>query len=291
MFKNKLKILIICVICLLSMLMSGYISVVTPLTSKAQVQLLETAEIIPVYRNGIRVLDGIKIGDTTYTQLRSFTNAVNKDVEINWNSRTHTATLTADGLRLTVTEGKQYMVANDRYLFIPDGAINHNGSILVPLRAMANVFGVEISWDEETSAVIINTENMQYIKSGKDFYVEDDLYWLSRLINSESGNQPLNGKIGVGNVVLNRVSDPSCPNTIYDVIFDNKYGVQFSVTENGTIHNNPNEESVIAAKLCLEGYNLVDNALYFVNPDIGVSSWFLKTRTFVATIAEHDFYA
>ena len=291
MFKNKTKILIICVICLLSMLMSGYVSLVTPLTSKAQSLLLETAEIIPVYRNGIRVLDAVKLGDTTYTHLRAFTNAVYKDVDINWDSRTQTATVTANGLHLSVTEGKQYMVANERYLYIPDGAINYNGSLLVPLRAMANVFGVEVSWDGEANAVILDTENVSFIKSGKSFYVENDLFWLSRLINSESGNQPLNGKIGVGNVVLNRLSDPTCPNTIYDVIFDNKYGVQFSVTTNGTIHDEPNEESVIAAKLCLEGYNLVDNALYFVNPDIGVSSWFLKTRTFVATIADHDFYA
>jgi N-acetylmuramoyl-L-alanine amidase len=95
----------------------------------------------------------------------------------------------------------------------------------------------------------------------------------------------------VGNVVLNRVADESCPDTIYDVIFDNKYGVQFSVTTNGTIYMDPSEESIIAAKICLEGYSVVGDSIYFVNPDIGVSSWFVNTRTFVKSIGDHDFYA
>src|SRR5699024_8602041 len=109
---------------------------------------------------------------------------------------------------------------------------------------------------------------------------EDDLYWLSRLINAEAGNQPLEGKIGVGNVVLNRVADPTCPDTIYDVIFDARYGVQFSVTETGAIYLEPNEESVIAAKICLEGYNVVEDSLFFLNPQISSKTWFEKNFTF-----------
>ena len=31
------------------------------------------------------------------------------------------------------------------------------------------------------------------------------LFWLSRVIYAESGNQPLDGKIAVGNVIMNRV--------------------------------------------------------------------------------------
>ena len=53
----------------------------------------------------------------------------------------------------------------------------------------------------------------------------------------------------------------------------------------------PPEECVIAAKLCLEGYDIVGGSLYFVNPDIGVSGWFRQTRTYVTSIGDHDFYA
>jgi N-acetylmuramoyl-L-alanine amidase len=132
---------------------------------------------------------------------------------------------------------------------------------------------------------------MSFIESGEEVYNEEDVYWLSRIINAESLNQPLEGKIAVGNVVLNRVADETCPDTIYDVIFDRKYGVQFSVITNGTIYMDPSEESIIAAKICLEGYSVVGDSIYFVNPDIGVSSWFVNTRTFVKSIGNHDFYA
>ncbi len=286
MTKNKLTILILCVVCLLSLVLSGY-------TFAVQEVDLNNVEIIPVYKNGIRVSEGIKIGETTYTPLRAFTNAVDREIEMDiaWDPQTNTATVTAEGLSLSVTVGNQYMTANGRCLYIPAAAINYNGSVIVPIRELARVFNAEILWDSETSSISLGTDNISYILSGDEFYNEDDLYWLSRIIYSESGNQPMDGKIGVGNVVLNRVADPTCPNTIHDVIFDNKYGVQFSVTTNGTIYKDPNADSVVAAKICLEGYNIVGDSLYFVNPVIGATSWFARTRVFVASIGEHDFYA
>ena len=46
----------------------------------------------------------------------------------------------------------------------------------------------------------------------------------------------------------------------------------------GTIYDDPNEESVVAAKICLEGCSLVGDSLYFVNPVVGVSDWFAESR-------------
>lgn len=36
-------------------------------------------------------------------------------------------------------------------------------------------------------------------------YSEGDLYWLARIIEAEAGAEPYNGKVAVGNVILNRV--------------------------------------------------------------------------------------
>lgn len=284
MIRNKLTILILCIVCLLSIVMSGY-------TAAPPEVDFDEVEIIPVYKSGIRVSDGLIINGTTYTQLRAFSDAVGEELEIAWDSETKTATIEADELSLSATVGNHYLEANGRYMYIPDSVMCYEGSVIVPIRVIAKVFNVDILWDDLTYSVSLDAENISYIESGEDFYDEDDLYWLSRLIYSESGNQDFDGQIGVGNVVLNRLSDPTCPDTVYDVIFDNKYGVQFSVTTNGTIFKDPDAESVIAAKICLEGYNNVEDAIYFVNPEIGVSSWFTKTRSFVASIGEHDFYA
>ena len=64
----------------------------------------------------------------------------------------------------------------------------------------------------------------------------------------------MEGQIAVGNVVLNRMRHKSYPNTIYGVIFDRKHGTQFSPVSYGTIYNPPASSSVIAAKMCLEGF-------------------------------------
>ena len=96
--------------------------------------------------------------------------------------------------------------------------------------------------------------------------------------------------VAVGNVVLNRVRHKSYPNTIYGVIFDRKHGTQFSPVSFGTIYNKPSESSIIAAKICLEGYSISDTALFFMNPRIATNNWISKNRPYAFTIGNHDFY-
>lgn len=286
----KSKISIICVVCLLFSAAAGFSGVYAAGEADDTVSDLTVTE-IPMYINGIKVADGVKVFDTTYTSLRAFVEFVGEQTEIAWDKETDTVTVTCEGLELTATVGTNYLTANGRCFYVPHGVLNLNGSVSVPVREIAKVFSVEIEWDEETSSVSICADEPSIIEGGDDYYNEDDLYWLARLINAESGNQPMDGKVAVGNVVTNRVNDPTCPDSIYGVIFDKRYGVQFSVTETGGIFAEPNEESIIAAKICLEGYNVVEDSIYFVNPEIGAYSWFMQTRVYVATIGDHDFYA
>ena len=287
----KLKISVICVVCLLVCMVSSMVC-----ASAAESEPLEQpAEIVyskvSMYINGVKFSDGYVVDTTTYTPLRAFTEFVDEQTDIAWDEETQTVTVTCTDLTITATLGNKYITANDRCFYLPDGVLSIEGSVCVPVRDLAKLFGIEdIQWDELSSSVSICADELSVLAGGEDFYPEEDLYWLSRLINAESGNQPLDGKLAVGNVVMNRTADASCPDTVHDVIFDQRYGVQFSVIEGG-IYAEPNEESVVAAKLCLEGYNIVPGSIYFVNPEIGVSSWFARTREFIATIGEHDFYA
>jgi hypothetical protein len=122
------------------------------------------------------------------------------------------------------------------------------------------------------------------------FYREDEVFWLGRIIHAESEGEPLLGKIAVGNVVLNRVKSAYYPNTIYGVIFDRKYGVQFSPVLDGSIYNTPSYNSVLAAKICLEGYSLAEGVFFFLAPEYATSSWIPQSRKYAFTIGNHDFY-
>ena len=66
---------------------------------------------------------------------------------------------------------------------------------------------------------------------------------------------------------------------------------QFAPAGSGHLSRTPNAESVVAAKLCLEGANTAGNALYFVNPVTSPGSWASRNRPYVATIGAHAFYA
>ena len=96
--------------------------------------------------------------------------------------------------------------------------------------------------------------------------------------------------MAVGTVVLNRVASDEFPNNIYDVIFDRKWGVQFTPVANGTIYDTPTAESVLAAKLCLEGGRVAGDSLYFLAPELTSNHWIMNNREYVTTIGCHWFY-
>ncbi len=291
-----------CVVCLLITMLSGFASAeedesvyvndagnAAALLSSGEYDIVYTD--IPIYVDGEQMSCGYKINTTTYVSILDFCEAIGVDMEPGWDPETETAFVSTDGLSLSVRVGDYYLTANNRCLYLPEGVYNLDGTVLVPLRELAKCFGAEVTWNAENWSVEIIADEISYIENGEEFYDTEDLYWLSRIVNAEAGNQELEGMIGVGNVVLNRVEDPTCPDTVYDVIFDTRFGVQFSPTETGTIYNEPCELAEVAAKLCLEGYELVGASLFFVNPEIGVTGWFANTRTYIATIGDHAFYA
>ena len=229
------------------------------------------------------------VDSITYVPIRDFANAMGGTV-VGWNGSTNTATISADGLNLSAGVGKIYINANDRYLYTIGQIININGSVYVPIRPLARAFGLDVSWDGNTYTVTLTKNGSGYIKNGSSFYISDEVYWLSRIINAESAGEPMLGKIAVGNVILNRVADSRYPNTIYNVIFDMKNGVQFTPAATGTVYKAPTADSVIAAKIILEGYRIDNELLFFINPTIAKNTWVSKNRPYVMTIGNHAFY-
>ena len=195
------------------------------------------------------------------------------------------------GSRRSLPRAAMYAVVNGRYFYLPDGLYELGGELLCRSPPWRKCSACSVSWDAASGSVNLDLTDIEPLESGETYYDEQDVYWLSRIIYAESGNQPLAGQIGVGNVVLNRVESELFPDSVFEVIFDRSCGVQFSPVENGTIYAQPDEEAAAAARLCLEGYNTAGGSLYFVNPDIGAGYWFAANLTFVTSIGDHDFYA
>ena len=246
---------------------------------------------VSIYMDGKQILNGRSalIDSVTYVAIRDFSTLVS-DSKVTWDAKTRTAYATSGSRVVSATDGNYYIYADGRYFYTVERIRIIDGTMYVPIRPLAKAFGVEVGWDNATRSVTLKKTGVLPV-SGSRFYNSDDLYWLSRIISAEAKGESLKGQIAVGNVVLNRVRSSAYPNTIYGVIFDRRGGTQFSPVSYGTIYHSPTASSVIAAKICLEGYTLSEDILFFMNPRIATNDWISRTRTFEFRLGNHDFYS
>ncbi len=228
---------------------------------------------------------GFVHGDTYYVPFRAAANALS--ASYSYDSKTKTSTLRMSGLEIVSSDACFVTYANGRVLFHHSpSVIMSDTRLYIPAHLLAKALGLTL----DTSEGISLQGRYSPILSADKFYRDDEVFWLGRIIHAESRGEPLIGQIAVGNVVMNRVRSAYYPNTIYGVIFDRKYGVQFSPILNGEIYNTPSYSSTLAAKICLEGYDLSEGSFFFLHPRLATSSWIPQSREYSFTIGNHDFY-
>lgn len=237
----------------------------------------EEPSIVEVTVNGEPVYYTAEVYDgTAYVPFYGGVQTLRPDAEIIWEDGVFTAS--AWDFTMTVKVGDPYLVINGRYLYIADRVKGwEDGTALVPARVLATALGAWIDWTGKVElcagGVPVSAEDIPYDETTLDL--------LSRVIMHESGNQPLTGKMAVGNVILNRVNSSKFPNTVAEVIYSPN---QFP----GATNANPNAESILAARLVLEGANVVPNAYYFNGA--GKSCWASRNKRLICTIGGHSFY-
>ena len=237
-----------------------------------------------VLRGKVFNLDGI-----TYVPMFAFADWLGS-FTYSYNANTATAKVEGENLVIIAHEGDLYIMANDRYFYTGREVMRLGDEIYVPILPMTKALNSRVQWRDDMGGFYVSSGDTRLLKNASQVYRDDEVYWLARIISAESRGEPMKGKIAVGNVILNRVRSSAYPNTIYGVIFDRKYGTQFSPVANGTIYNTPTADSIIAAKMCLEGYSLSSDILYFVNPAKAPNSWIANNRTYAFTVANHAFF-
>lgn len=221
---------------------------------------------------------------TTYVPLRQFFQLLGGSW-VTWDSTQRSATVQG---KVNAT----FYLNSDRAWFggssqkLTGHSYLSGGVMYVPLRGIARLLDCGIRYDSRLQRVTLSTGNTY--STGAD---GDSVYWLSRIIEAESGGEPYRGKVAVGNVILNRVRSKDFPNTIYGVIFDRNNGVQFTPVANGTIYNTPSADSIRAAEACLTGASEAADCLYFFNPKTATkAAWIRQNCRYYTSIGNHDFY-
>lgn len=249
------------------------------------------AQSMPVYIDGLLSARAYLSGETVFLPPEAVCAAAG--LSMSCSESDGTLTLSVPGAVLTGHKGAGYFEADGRYIYAPDGWLVKGDVLYLPSDAIERLFGVEISVSAKRDRLELSTDKLTVISGGADYYElnydAELLYWLPQIINAEAKFEPLAGQIGVGNVVMNRLSSPDFPDTIFEVIYDTEHTIQFEPISTGGIFQEPTEQATIAAYLCLEGYSTVDDCLYFVNPEFG-SGWFDSSLELVDTIGHHNFY-
>ena len=229
------------------------------------------------------------INGMPYVAVRAFVERIGA-AKVTYSSASRTITLTGGGHNVSVSDGAYALYADGRVFFSSTpSVILSDGRMYVPASVLAKALSLTVYTAADGSLRMSGTARPA--TPGSKYYAEDAVYWLSRIISAESKGEPLIGQIAVGNVVLNRVRSSGFPSTIYGVIFDRKYGVQFSPIANGSIYHTPTATSVLAAKICLDGFTVSPDVLYFLRPSASTSSWIVRTRPYKFTIGNHYFFA
>ena len=238
------------------------------------------ARSVPVQVDGTLLPGQSYLDDgVTYVPLRYLLDALG-GWEILWDHTTQQAVAVSEQRTLRANPAKDQITVDDETF---SGQVSlEKGRTYVPLRLVAEVLGNHVEWDPYLSGAAITSSTAAHNAV--------DLYWLSRIIYAESGAEPMDGQIAVGNVVLNRVASPEFPNSVAGVIFDRVNGTQFEPVENGSVYRPPSPRSAEAAVRVLNGDNTIGSAMYFYAPALSQGIWIQNNRTFLKTIGCHRFY-
>ena len=220
---------------------------------------------------------------TAYIPLRDLLDALG-GWDIAWDQASRTAAAEGPLFSLALSAGSPVALVDTYPVDLGAPVLLRENTLFVPLRAVANLCSDSVGWNGPHLPIALSPVRRP------DPYSPEDLYWLSRIISAESQGEPLWGQIAVGNVVLNRAAHPDFPDTIYSVIFDSRYAVQFEPVENGTVYADPAPSSILAAQMALSGVRAAGDCLYFYNPDLSQGAWIASHRTYFKTIGSHRFF-
>ena len=250
----------------------------TPVDVSVNGNLIETNSNIYI-KDGYTMLPARKLGEILGCE------------DILWDNNSKKATFKTQNDELTVQANSKIAYLNGSKKNMPVPCEIVNDKTYLSARFLCEAFGADVSWNDKTHTVYIKKDginvNQEHLETD---YTHHDLEWLAKIVHAEAQGELHDGKVAVANVVINRKESPLFPDSIYDVVLDKKYGVQFTPAINGAIYNNPSKESYKAAKQALFGNNIVSNCLYFLNPKKASSLWIVNNRKFYQSIGNHDFY-
>ena len=229
----------------------------------------------------------VKSGDTLY--LIAVNNGTTVDTVMSLNNLDSTMIYPNQVLQLPNGESgsaQQYTVQSGDTLYLISKAY---GTTVDKIMSLNNLSSTVINPGQvllvEGSVVPGSSSTPTPSRGGN--YSADERYLLAQMISAEAAGESFEGQVAVGAVILNRITDPRFPNNVWDILYE---PWQFEPVQNGTINLPPTASALRAADAALDGWDPVNGAVYFCNPDTAQSTAFFTTLIYVGRIGNHVFY-
>lgn len=118
---------------------------------------------------------------------------------VTWDDKTSTAKITGNGITVEIKTGEKTMLANGKQITLDVPAQIINGRTMVPLRALAEVLGKKVFWDDYDNGVSIlvsgdNGEIANFSRSWSDDVMFQD---VGKVISLEAAQEAYKKKIGL----------------------------------------------------------------------------------------------
>ena len=222
-------------------------------------EITDNRTVLPMYADGVQVGQCAIVNGQPYMGVAAFCQGLGLGAQTQDNG--NAVSLAMNGVMLLAQAGQAYLACNERYIYLDNGVQLLDGAVALPVEQLVKCIGLTAYWDRVQWTLTVDKSAGAPLEPGSTFYDESDLYWLSRLIFSMASTEPLEAKVAVGEVCVNRLHSGAFggQKNIYEVVFAKN---QFDVVTNGMIYVEPDESSVMAAKMALEGTDLAKGASY-----------------------------
>ena len=276
----------------LSALFCSFVITVLITAVNAQQVKFEGYEVpIDIDVNGSYLENGGKgyldVSGIVYVPVRYVSEALGANV--GWEPTNGDAIITKGDTTLVFDPQTQGCYVNN--VWIPSQQKLKNGTLYTDANFIFYWLGATVGWDSYRNEVKVTvpgyTVPAQYIES---YYTPEDLYWLSKIVTCEAGSVSFEARVMVANVILNRRASKDFPNTVYGVIYDTKFGVQFPPAHSGKVAKaNPSTTTIMACKAAFNGLDLAPGCLYF-NYASNKTGWVATNRKLYKVIGNQAFY-
>ncbi len=206
---------------------------------------------------------------------------------IDWEPNTKTSTISNPLQTITIRSGHKTMQADKRSITLDVPAQIINGSLMIPLRAVAECTGAVVTWDANTKSIYVNSSNKNQIAISMDEYVKeysDILDGLDRVNTLFKSLDALTSRNVSQRLESIRIQ---AENALEDI--DNAYDKLKNI-EAPEQYSQPNElmgdALDIAYALCSLVYDMTDDSLNYNAASLEIGALYDKTKELNAKVNE-----